>query len=209
MSYDYTSTQTDSVDFDDASRPLDPARQLTDLVVENPMPSVLAAAATGAALMALAALVAKPKSRLPKMPDVSMPDVSMPDISMPDVSMPKMSMPKMSMPKMPSSTPSLPDVDFASLKDHVVDLVQRVSDAFPSKRQAKSQLQSAQDTVQDTVQSTWNTVRDQASDMIDQVQPQLAAATKVARDNPLWAALIVGALGTLLGSQLLGRSTSK
>lgn len=190
MTADSTSTQTISIDFDDATR------QLTDLVVENPMPSVLAAAATGAALMALAALVARPKSRRSKL---SMPDVSMPDVSMPDISIPKM----------PKSAPSLPDLDIASLKDHVVDLVQRVSDAFPSKREARRQFQNAQDTVTDGVQSTWNTVRDQAADMIDQVQPQLAAATKVARDNPLWSALIVGALGTLLGSQLLGKSSSK
>lgn len=203
MSNDYTSSPTDSVDVDEA------AHKLTDLVVDNPMPSVLAAAATGAALMALVALVAMPKTRgLSKLsvPKVSLPDVSMPDVSMPK--MPKVSMPDVSLPKMPSGS-SLPDVDFASLKDQVVDLVQRVADAFPSKRQAKRTLQDAQDTVQDSVQSTWNSVRDQASDMMDQVQPQFVAATKVARDNPLWAALIVGALGTLLGSQLLGKSGSK
>lgn len=52
----------------------------------------------------------------------------------------------------------------------------------------------------------WATVREQAHAALDQVAPKITAATELARANPLWVSVVMGAVGALLGSQLLGRS---
>ena len=198
-----TTTDTGSFDIGTASR------QLTDMVVANPVPSVLAAAATGAGLMALIALMARPESRLPSLSELR-------------------AMAKDAVPG------SIDKPDVGSLRGQLADLLERVSDALPSKSEAKSKIQNAGDaardtaqsareaalsardtardaaqTARDTAQSAWESVRDQAASVIDTVQPQISAATtaatKVARENPLWAAVVAGAIGTLIGAQFLGK----
>ncbi len=191
-----TTTDTGSLDIGTATR------QLTDMVVANPVPSVLAAAATGAGLMALIALMARPGSRIPSLSELQ----------------------SMAQDALPSSV-STPDV--SSIKSQLADLLERVSDALPTKGEAKKTVQSVGDSARDTAQSAaqtareaalsardgaqsaWETVRDQAASVIDTVQPQITAATtaatKVARENPLWSAVLAGAIGTLIGAQFLGK----
>ena len=204
-----TETTTDTGSFDIGTA----GRQLTDMVVANPVPSVLAAAATGAGLMALIALMARPGSRLPSLSELR-------------------AMAKDAVPG------SIDKPDVGSLRGQLADLLERVSDALPSKSEAKSKIQNAGDaardtaqsareaardaalsardtardaaqTARDTAQSAWESVRDQAASVIDTVQPQISAATtaatKVARENPLWAAVVAGAIGTLIGAQFLGK----
>ncbi len=180
------------------------SRQLTDMVVANPVPSVLAAAATGAGLMALIALMARPNSRLPSLSALT----AMAREHLPSTS---------SLP----SVPDLPDApDLGSLKSQIADLLDRLGSAMPTKSDAKQKLQDAGD----TAQSTWESVRDQAVSVIEQVQPQISAATtaatkaasaatnaatQVARDNPLWTAVVAGAVGTLIGAQFLGKLVNR
>jgi ElaB/YqjD/DUF883 family membrane-anchored ribosome-binding protein len=161
-------SETYSTESSAASLIADKSKQITEMVAANPVPAVLSAAAVGAGLMALIALMAKPSFRLPPMPQL---------------------------PK------AITDVDLGSLKSQLADLIDKAKDAFPKKEVTEKAADASE-----AVQDSWQDVRDRASDLIDQVQPQLDAGIKVARDNPLWAALIVGAVGTALGAQFLGRS---
>ena len=70
---------------------------------------------------------------------------------------------------------------------------------------AKQRVEHAGDAIADG----WNTVRDQALDAFGRFEPQASAAIKAARENPVWSALIVGAVGALIASQMLGKSTDE
>lgn len=143
-----------------------PARAFTDMVERNPMPAVLAAAAAGAGLMALVALLAR------RDPD----------------------------PFAPVPLVGSRGLDYDALKRQIADLADRLKNATPVDA-AKQRVESAGDAISDG----WNAVRDQALDALGQFEPQASAAIKAARDNPVWTALIVGAVGALVGSQLLAR----
>ncbi len=173
-----TTTDTSSLDIGAAGR------QLTDLVVANPVPSVLAAAATGAGLMALVALMARPNARLPSLSELQ----------------------SMAKDAAPSSVDT-PDV--GSVRSQLADLLERVSSSLPTKSDAKQTLTGVGDSARDSALSAWDAVRDQAASVLDTVQPQLksatTAATKVARENPLWSAVAAAVVGTLIGAQFLGK----
>ncbi|MEP7101463.1 MAG: hypothetical protein ABI781_13195 [Burkholderiales bacterium] len=141
------------------------ARALTDLVERNPVPAVLAAAAAGAALMALVSLMAR------RDPEPLAP--------------------------VPTVTPR--GLDYEALKGQIADLADRVTRAMPVDA-AKQRVEDAGDAIKEG----WGTVRDQALDALGRFEPQASAAIKVARENPVWTALIVGAVGALVGSQMLG-----
>ena len=145
-----------------------------DLVERNPMPAVLAAAAAGAGLMALVALMARRPA--PPRPSTYVPPQTVP-------------------------LSSARGIDYDSLKRQIADLADRITSALPTDA-AKQRVENAGDAIADT----WGTVRDQAIDVLNKIQPQAGAAVKVARENPVWTALIVGAIGALVGSQMLGQS---
>ncbi|MDP9043965.1 MAG: hypothetical protein M3O01_04085 [Pseudomonadota bacterium] len=139
---------------------------LSEMVVRNPLPSALIAAATGAGLMALLAMMSRssepyPASVIP--------------------------------------TRKLRGIDYDAIKQQIADLTDRIGKALP-RDEAKQRASEASETLADT----WKDVREQALDLIGQIQPQATAAVKLARDNPLWTAVIMGAAGALIGSQLLG-----
>jgi len=147
------------------TEPGDATRALTDLVERNPIPAVLAAAAAGAGLMALVAMMGR-RDPGPLAP-------------------------------VPLVSPRV--IDYEGLKQQIADLADRVSRAVPVDA-AKQRVDNASDAVADG----WATVRDQALDALGKFEPQASAAIKVARENPVWTALIVGAVGALVGSQMLG-----
>ena len=89
--------------------------------------------------------------------------------------------------------------DFDGLKQQIADLVDRLSKTAPVDA-AKQRAERAGDAIADG----WGAVRDQALNALDRFEPQASAAIKVARENPVWTALIVGAVGALVGSQMLG-----
>ena len=91
--------------------------------------------------------------------------------------------------------------DYDALKRQVADLADRLSKAAPVDT-ARQQVEQASGALADG----WSAVREQALDLLNRFEPQAGAAVKVARDNPLWTALVVGAVGALVGSQLLGKS---
>ncbi|MES3013948.1 MAG: hypothetical protein V4750_09510 [Pseudomonadota bacterium] len=164
---------TDTLDelaaFGDASVPRTPAHSFADLVERNPMPAVLAAAAAGAGLMALVALMAR------RDPD----------------------------PLAPVPLGASRGIDYDALKRQIADLADRLKHAAPVDA-AKHRAEHAGASIADG----WSTVRDQALEALDRFEPQASAAIKAARENPVWTALIVGAIGALVGSQLLGKGDS-
>lgn len=99
-----------------------------------------------------------------------------------------------------SATPR--GIDYAALKQQIADLADRVTRALPVDA-AKQRVEHAGDAIADG----WSAVRDQALDAIGRFEPQASAAMKTARENPVWSALIVGAVGALIASQMLGHST--
>ena len=160
--------------FGHATEPALSARALTDLVERNPIPAVLAAAAAGAGLMALVTLMARRDSE----PFDAKPA-------------------KPAVPTMPTTITRANDFD--GLKQQIADLVDRLSKTAPVDA-AKQRAERAGDAIADG----WGAVRDQALNALDHFEPQASAAIKVARENPVWTALIVGAVGALVGSQMLG-----
>lgn len=143
------------------------AEALTGLVERNPLPSVLAAAAAGAAAMALFSALGR------RDPDPLAP--------------------------VPLVAPR--GIDFDSLRRQVGDIADRIAKAAPVDA-AKQRAESAGESLADG----WGVVRDQAMDALHRFEPQATAAIKTARDNPMLTALVVGALGALVGSQLWSRA---
>ena len=140
-------------------------RAVTDLVERNPVPAVLAAAAAGAALMALASMMTR------RAPD----------------------------PLAPVPLVGSRGLDYESLKQQIADLADRLGRATPVDA-AKQRVEQAGDAISDG----WSTLRHQALDALGRFEPQATAAVKVARENPVLTALVVGVVGALVGSQLLG-----
>ncbi|MES2100317.1 MAG: hypothetical protein V4569_10895 [Pseudomonadota bacterium] len=102
---------------------------------------------------------------------------------------------------LPTLTPTVTPrgLDYEALKQQIADLADRVSRTVPVDA-AKQRAEQAGDVLADG----WNTVRDQALDALGRFEPQASAAIKAARANPVWSALIVGAVGALVASQMLG-----
>lgn len=90
-------------------------------------------------------------------------------------------------------------IDVDGLKQQIADLADRIGKAIP-----RDEARQRVDDASDALASTWTGVRDQAMDVIGKLQPQATAAVKMARENPMWTAVVMGAVGALLGSQLLG-----
>lgn len=88
-------------------------------------------------------------------------------------------------------------LDFESLRQQIADLADRLGRVTPVDA-AKQRVEQAGDAISDG----WSTLRDQAFDVLGSLEPQASAAVKVARDNPVLTALVVGAVGALVGSQL-------
>lgn len=140
---------------------------LSDMVVRNPVPAALIAAAAGAGLMALLGMMGRSSEPYPR-----------------------------------TSIPvgSTRGLDYDTLKKQIADLADRIGKSIPTD-EAKQRVGDATDALADT----WSGVRDQALDVIGKLQPQATAAVKVARENPIWTAVVMGAIGALIGSQLLGK----
>lgn len=95
--------------------------------------------------------------------------------------------------------------DLDSLKQQIADLAERLGAALPAASSARQHV----DATADAIGAGWDAVRQQALDTVGKLgrfEPQATAAIRAARDNPVWTAVIVGALGALLGSQWLGHS---
>jgi hypothetical protein len=102
-------------------------------------------------------------------------------------------------PRAPVPTVTPRGIDYAALKQQLADLTDRVTRAMPVDA-ARQRAEQAGDALADG----WGSVRDQALDALGRFEPQATAGIKAARENPVWTALIVGAVGALVGSQMLG-----
>ena len=167
MSNDPTDTPDELAAF---GHPTGPAASARTLIERNPVPAVLAAAAAGAGLMALVALMSR------RDPDPLAP-VSL------------------------VAPRGIGGIDFDALKQQIADLADSIKRATPVDT-AKESVERAGVRVADG----WSTLRDQALDALGRFEPEAGAAIKAVRENPVWTALIVGAVGALVASQLLGKT---
>ena len=200
-------SSTDAANTTDAPTP---GEAFAAMVIENPLPAALAAAAVGAGLMALATLM------VPSRPSVSKVKVDKVVDSVADeagslrsqlgdlaksvlAALPTKSQLKSRAGDAADEAQSLAQ----SARDSLSDSLKSVGGALRSAGDtANSSFKSASDTLRSVLGETW----DQASDVLQKYQPQVDAATKLARNNPLWAAVLAGVAGTLIGWQLLGAS---
>lgn len=150
------------------------------IITDHPVGAILAAAALGAGAMALMSLGSASESPRKRAVDVA-------------------------------------DNEVESLKQQVSDLTRRLMADAPSPKAAKRQFSELGERALDA----WNEVRDQASGMANEVagrlrpqvaemagriRPRVDAATDLAKDNPLWVGLAMGALAAFLGSRVLGHT---
>ena len=89
---------------------------------------------------------------------------------------------------------------FASLRAQVADLASMLAASLPSRGDVSDAVDGASSAAQDR----FATLREQTQEMIEKLRPYVGATADMARANPVWTAVAVGALGALLGSQLLG-----
>ena len=153
-----------------------------DLVVENPMTSMLVSAAVGAGLVALLAMMARDRS-----PD-STPDAD-------------------AIRSRTNRAASKVSTDTGALKAQVAEFASKLLDALPTRQQAQQAVQGAGESASDAAGDVWNEVRDQAQDLLDRLRPRLGDAQDAARAHPVWAAVAVGTLGALVAA--LGRPSTK
>lgn len=90
------------------------------------------------------------------------------------------------------------------LRAQIADLGRKLTSSLPSPADARRTSADLGDKASDA----WTAVRGQAQAALDQVAPKFSAATELARANPLWVSVVMGAVGALLGSQWLGRSNT-
>lgn len=153
------------------------------IITDHPVGAILAAAALGAGAMALMSLGSASDSPRRRVVDAA----------------------------------DAADSEVESLKRQVKDLTRRIMADSPSPQVAKRQFSELGERALDA----WNEVRGQASGMANDVagrlRPQVAemagrirpgvdAATDLAKENPLWVGLAMGALAAFLGSRVLGHS---
>jgi ElaB/YqjD/DUF883 family membrane-anchored ribosome-binding protein len=101
----------------------------------------------------------------------------------------------------PRSTRETATDAFDELRAQITDIGRKLSAALPSSTEAKRTSTE----LGEKATEAWSTVREQAQAALDQVAPKITAAADLARANPLWVSVVMGAVGALLGSQLLGR----
>ncbi len=87
------------------------------------------------------------------------------------------------------------------LRAQIAELGRKLTSSLPTPADARRTSADLGEKASDA----WATVREQAHAALDQVAPKITAATELARANPLWVSVVMGAVGALLGSQLLGR----
>lgn len=197
----------------------DPQEQFLKLVTDNPLPSILAAAAVGAGLMALATMTSGSRSSAAvakeKLSKVKASKVDVADEVADQARSFKSQLADLAQAVL-AALPSKGDVkdkagDVAgdaqssvkSAREALNDSIKSAGDSWKSAAStAGSSLKSASDTLRSALGDTF----EQASDVLQKYQPQVDAVGKLARQNPMWAALIAGAAGTLIGWQVLGTS---
>ena len=146
----------------------DISASFVDYVNRKPVQAALGAAAAGAGLMALLALLARDDTLDPRKP---------------------------------LSTASSRGLDYQSLKNQLADLADRVSRSVPTG-EAKQRVGDAGDAIAEG----WSHFREQTANALGRFEPEASAAIRVARDNPVWTAVIVGAVSALVGAQMLGKT---
>ncbi len=189
-----------------------PGEAFAAMVVDNPLPSVLAAAAVGAGLMALASMMAPSRSSVRKdnveeVTDAVDDEASSLRSQLADLA-------KSVLAAIPSKNALKGRADDAS--DEAQSFVQSARSTLnDTLKSLGGSLRSAGDNAAETANSSLKSASDslrsvlgdtlsQASDVLQKYQPQVDAVTKLARSNPLWAAVLAGVAGTLIGWQLLG-----
>lgn len=106
-------------------------------------------------------------------------------------------------PKAPIPTVGSRGFDYESLKNQIADLADRISRAAPTG-EARQRFGDAGDAIADG----WSHLREQTMSALGRFEPEASAAIRAARENPMLTALIVGAVGALLGAQVLGKSAA-
>ncbi len=153
---------------DDAANRI--SASFANYVSRNPVQSALGAAAAGAGLMALLALMARDDT-----PD----------------------------PRAPVPTVGPRGLDYQSLKNQIADLADRISRAVPTD-EARQRAGDAGDAIADG----WTHLREQTMNVLGRFEPEASTAIRAVRENPLWTAVIVGAVSALVGTQVLGKSAA-
>lgn len=90
---------------------------------------------------------------------------------------------------------------YDKLQAQLSDLAQVVLAALPSKDDMQRSASAAGDRASDA----WGNVREQTRSVLAQVAPKVDATRAMARENPMWVALVVGVIGALVGSLVTGR----
>lgn len=156
--------------------PTSASEAVNDIVHAYPLAAVLTSAAVGAGLVALITLAARDNSRASAAANV--------------------------LRTVPRSTRETAGDALDELRAQIAELGRKLTSGLPTPADAR---RTSAD-LGEKASEAWATVREQAHAALDQVAPKITAATELARANPLWVSVVMGAIGALLGSQLLGRS---
>lgn len=176
------------------------------LVNEHPVAAILAAAAAGAGAIALLSLA--PPHRPPPTPR-SVAGRAASELESLRDQISELAQRLLAKAPVEREVPS----KVSDVGHQVSELVKRLMTKAPDERDVSRKAAE----VGDSIRSTWQDVRGQATGLAERLRPQLSeiagrvrpqvdAATHLAKDNPLWVGVVVGAIGALLASHFVDRS---
>ena len=142
---------------------------------EEPTKALLIAAATGAALMGLIALIARSGGRSGADTTAAAGQSAMAAIR--------------------DAALDLADSAQSMATDALESAQKRVADAFGSTQKHAA---ASVDSVADAAADAWKKVREQAAPVVDRIRPQIEAATAYAKDDPVRAGLGLAAVGAIV-----------
>jgi ElaB/YqjD/DUF883 family membrane-anchored ribosome-binding protein len=146
---------------------------------DEPTKALLMAAATGAALMGIVALIVRTNSRPTPV-----------------------STGKSTMAAIRDAALDLADSAQSMAADALQTAQKRVADTISGtqKRAGDAQKRAADsaDSVSETMADAWKKVRDQAAPVVDKIRPQIDAATDYVKEDPTRAALGLAAVGAIV-----------
>ncbi len=153
---------------------------VSDYARDEPTRALLIAAATGAALMGLVALLSRSGSRAEQASSAAL----------------------STMATIRNAARDLADRAHSAADDALSGTQTAAGSARKFAETARARAQSGAgsvaDTVSDTVSDAWNSLREQAAPVVERYRPQIDAVTSYAKDEPARTALGVAAVGAVL-----------
>jgi len=104
--------------------------------------------------------------------------------------------------------PAQPHASYADLQVQLTQLVRNMAQMLPSKAEARQIVDDKAQPAGKEATRTWGQLADEAEQVVRNLTPGMHTASQAAREHPVATAVVVGALGALAASWVLGRESA-